>query len=101
MTSTGLVATRKMPEKPERTTGSTMERKTSALRASSAGRSSPGFCATPAHSTTMSASAQSAYWPVAMRMCPGEKARPWLRSIASPSARAASMSMSSSSSQAL
>ena len=59
MMSTGFVATRKIPWKPERITGSTMVLNTSVLRWSRSSRDSPGFWATPAQMATMSASAQS------------------------------------------
>ena len=63
MMSTGLVATRNIPLKPDEVTGSMMERNTCALRFNRSRRVSPGFWATPAQITTMSASAQSLYSP--------------------------------------
>ena len=60
MMSTGLVATRKMPPKPEWTTGSMMDWNTAALRFKRSRRDSPGFWLTPAQRTTTSASEQSA-----------------------------------------
>ena len=63
MMSTGFVATRNTPPKPERTTGSMMDWNTAALRLRSSSRDSPGFWFTPAQMTTISASPQSAYSP--------------------------------------
>ena len=60
ITSTGFVAIRKMPLKPESVTGSTIDLKMAVFRASKSMRLSPGFCATPAQMVTMSASLQSA-----------------------------------------
>ena len=59
MMSTGLVATRNTPPKPERTTGPIIDPNTSVLRCSSSSLDSPGFWLTPAEMTTISASAQS------------------------------------------
>ena len=57
--STGLVATRKIPEKPEWVMGEMMDWNTAAFRLSRSRRDSPGFWLTPAQMTTTSASVQS------------------------------------------
>ena len=63
ITSTGFVATKKIPLKPLSHTGATMDLKTSVFFFSNSGRFSPLFCGAPAQITTMSALLQLVYSP--------------------------------------